>query len=503
MRLSSTAWVIIVLLILASLPFLLAASLHQPDQVFAGFLFNPVDATSYLAKMRQGWEGNWLFRLPYTPGVFQPQPIYLYYLFLGQLARWTGFSLLAVYHIARLVNAAVLTASLALLYRVAIPDPGKARFALFLAVFGSGLGWLFFHTGIITSDFWVAEAYPWLSALANPHFTLGLAILVLLLIRITIATKSPAEYLRLAVGALALAVIFPFAAAVLLAVAGVWAAWESIEQHRLVWHKPLMITLGGMPYLVYQYILIQSDPALNGWNQQNLTISPPWWDVIVSFSPALLSAAAGAVFILRNRYSSGRILLVWAVVSLGMVIMPFNLQRRFLLGLYIPLAGLAVYGWMAISRRGFFQRRTGLILMILSLPTSILVLLSGISGAVSADRHIYLSTNEVQMMEWMLHNLDEGEVILASPETGLFIPAWAGQQVIYGHPFETVNAAVNKELVEDVLSGGLPLDQFSQVAGIHPDYLFWGPREMAFSSSPPAGLGAVQSIGDVTLYKVP
>lgn len=186
-----------------------------------------------------------------------------------------------------------------------------------------------------------------------------------------------------------------------------------------------------------------------------------------------------------------------------MVIMPFNLQRRFLLGLYIPLAGLAVYGWMAISRRGFFQRRTGLILMILSLPTSILVLLSGISGAVSADRHIYLSTNEVQMMEWMLHNLDEGEVILASPETGLFIPAWAGQQVIYGHPFETVNAAVNKELVEDVLSGGLPLDQFSQVAGIHPDYLFWGPREMAFSSSPPAGLGAVQSIGDVTLYKVP
>jgi hypothetical protein len=43
------------------------------------------------------------------------------------------------------------------------------------------MGWLALFTGAFTSDFWVAETYPFLSAYANPHFPLGLALVLWLL----------------------------------------------------------------------------------------------------------------------------------------------------------------------------------------------------------------------------------------------------------------------------------------------------------------------------------
>jgi hypothetical protein len=36
---------------------------------------------------------------------------------------------------------------------------------------------------------------------------------------------------------------------------------------------------------------------------------------------------------------------------------------------------------------------------------------------------------------------------------GLFVPAWAGQPVVYGHPFETVDAEARKAQVEAFWAG--------------------------------------------------
>ena len=51
-----------------------------------------------------------------------------------------------------------------------------------IAVLGSGVGWLAVVFGKFTSDFWVAEAYPFLSMYTNPHFSLGLGLMILALI---------------------------------------------------------------------------------------------------------------------------------------------------------------------------------------------------------------------------------------------------------------------------------------------------------------------------------
>jgi len=42
---------------------------------------------------------------------------------------------------------------------------------------------------------------------------------------------------------------------------------------------------------------------------------------------------------------------------------------------------------------------------------------------------------------------------------GLFVPAWAGQPVVYGHPFETVDADARKAQVEAFWAGEIGAEE--------------------------------------------
>jgi hypothetical protein len=500
MRRHSTALVIFIVLFLTTAPYLYAASIDHRGAVFAGMLQNPIDGASYLAKMRQGWNGSWLFHLPYTAGPSTGHPIFLFYLFLGHLARVTGTSLVVIYHAARATGSVLMILAMARFFHEVLPDTQSARFSLILASFGAGLGWLFYPLIGMTSDFWVTEAYPFLAAYTNPHFPIGLAILIWLLSGQNVPSARPAEGARLIVGAALLSVILPFAVVVLLIVQWLTTLWDAIRTRRFYLLRPILLAAGGMPYLIYQYLVISSDPSLRAWNLQNLTPAPLSWDLIISLSPALVLAIIGSIFIERKRYITGRILIVWVITAMILLVIPFNLQRRFMLGLYIPLAGLTAFGWIASARIRFMKRYGRLLVMIFSVPTILMVLAAGISGIVGRDSQLYLSADEYGVMKWMQTNVPTQAVVLGAPDTGLFIPSRAGQQVIYGHPFETINATRNKELVEKTLRGDIPTSELENIVGVPIDYLFWGPRELEFSPSPPAGLNIAYQSGDVTLF---
>ena len=83
-------WVALGLVVVSSLPYLVAWGVTPESAHFTGLIFNPQDGNSYIAKMRQGFAGSWSFRLPYTPEPHDGAPVYLFYLFWGHVARWTG-----------------------------------------------------------------------------------------------------------------------------------------------------------------------------------------------------------------------------------------------------------------------------------------------------------------------------------------------------------------------------------------------------------------------------
>lgn len=526
----------LLLLALVTLPYLAAARAGGTQAVFGGFLLNPLDGNSYLAKMYAGWRGDWLFTLPYTAEAGQGHLLFIFYLFLGHLARSLGLSLVFTFHLARLMAAAALLFALDRFVKAAEPDRRAANLAFSLAALGSGLGWLALAFGGFPSDLWVAEIYPFLSAYANPHFPFGLAIMLWLLApdnerdaarsrNKDVARRDWPHFFLAFLAAVVLTAVSPFGVVIVLVVLGILLlvkivearSSDSIEGSTALGSRPpqagpgtlttrfLAVLSGGLPLLLYDLWIARTDPLLAGWNAQNLTPAPPLWDLFLSLSPALLLAVPGAWRVFKSGTGQGRNLLAWAAAGLLLVFLPFGLQRRFLIGLYVPLAGLAALGLGRLSgqpdpRNGRSARYHVLVVIVflLALPTNLIVLFAARHGVQTLNPKLYLSSGERQAFLWLAENSAPEAVILAAPETGLFIPAYTGRRVIYGHPFETVDAAREEAAVRQFFTTG---HWSASLEGRRIDYLFAGPRErqlnphLAFP-----GLTAIYSAEGVSLY---
>ena len=48
-------------------------------------------------------------------------------------------------------------------------------------------------------------------------------------------------------------------------------------------------------------MIIKKNPALSSWNSQNLTPSPPIWDLLLALSPIILPAVYGILSVIRAK----------------------------------------------------------------------------------------------------------------------------------------------------------------------------------------------------------
>lgn len=443
-----------VFLLAQSLPFLAAHGAADAQHQFAGFLLNPTDGFSYLAKMRQGFDGAWRFTLPYTAEPGQGAAINMYYLLLGQLARWLGWSLSFTLHAARLLGAMALCAAL---YRLCVRTlPQHALWAYAWALFGSGLGWLAVLGGGLTSDFWVAEGYPFLASFANAHFPLGLALQIYLVT----PTEAPQPGRWLMAAAL-LVLVYPFGWAVAVAVTLVacglrrgWRAPASVQ----AWQAGSTL-LGGLPYGLYALWVTHSHPVLAGWNAQNITPAPAPGDLLLSFAPAILLALPGVYLALKQRSLRLGVVAAWLLVGLVLVYLPFGLQRRFISGLYVPVVALAVAAlahWLRPTR----LRLALTLLILLALPTNLFILLGAGQAAQTHEAALYMQADELAVYTWLQQHAPAKALVLAPADMGLRLPAFADVRVWYGHPFETVAVGQRKAELAAFYAGEQPLATF-------------------------------------------
>jgi len=167
---------------LSGLPYLYASWAAPPDHVFGGFLVNVSDGNSYLAKIRQGYEGDWLFRLAFTPEEQRGLVVFTLYLGLGHLARITGLPLVLVFHLARSACGLFLLSSAYRLTAELTTERAARRWAFAIVAFGSGLAVVSLligrssAEGFVPVDLAVPEAVGFYSILSNPHFCLAFAL---------------------------------------------------------------------------------------------------------------------------------------------------------------------------------------------------------------------------------------------------------------------------------------------------------------------------------------
>ncbi len=499
---------------IVTLPYLLGFLVQGDDYVFTGFLLNPIDGNSYLAKMYQGFRGDYKFRLPYTAEPGEGAYLFIFYLFLGHLARLFHLPLIVVFHVARICGAIALIVSAVRLLEHRLGERQELLSFLSLLLFGSGMGWLGLIFGHFTMDFWVAEAFPFLSAYSSPHFSLGLAALLFLVTPREGQSEQGEEVNRQRFGtefflsfsiSLFLATMSPFAIVLGLILLAGWFAyahWVKIfwgtssvsgVQKKRALARICGLAIGGLPLLVYDLAIVRLHPVLIGWDAQNVTRTAPLWDTILSFSPALLLAVFGSVSVIREKRDSVSFLAFWTLVAILLAYLPYALQRRFLFGVYVPIAVLAVLGmqWLFRNLKSRWRRLWVSLVFLSSVLTNVVVLLTGVSAILRHDPRIYLTQAESHALEWLSLNSPPDSFVIASPEMGLFVPAYTGRRVFYGHPFETVNAEEQRAMVERFYQK-FTIDTKRAVApwqGFRPLYIFFGPREKP--------LGEVHETNDV------
>ncbi|GAP14738.1 hypothetical protein LARV_02513 [Longilinea arvoryzae] len=491
------------ILVLIISPYLIAQTLTGSGTIFGGFLFNPLDGNTYLAKMQEGWQGAWRFQLPYSA---QPNPgayLFLFYLFLGHLSRWLSLSPILVFHLARVLSAGLLLAAMKVFFTNIFKDRPKVAFWAFLfAGMGSGLGWLVALEGGFTSDFWVAEAYPFLAMYSSPHFSLALAIMLWFLAR----DGRPFQRKHipwLALAGLALGIVLPFAVVVTIVVVFGVSLYDFLTKKTIQWQTPLVFLFTGGLAILYQFIVIRTDPILVIWDAQNQTPSPAIWDFLISFMPLLVLAIWGIVQSFRSRNRPVILLSGWLILGLLLIYLPFNLQRRFMLGYMIPVAGLAAFGLAELKTRR--KKWIGIAAIGLTLPTLGIILLGGVLSVKNGEPSMLIRVAEMDVYRYLAQNSQADDIVLASPESGLFIPAYTGRRVIYGHPFETVNAPAEKTAVEGFFENSMNAGDLAWARARGVKWILWGPREDAYGVLPvnlPAGMVLVYQEDGVKLFEL-
>ncbi len=502
---------------LSCAPYVYAALAAPPGRTFGGFLINTRDGNSYLAKMRQGYDGAWLFRLPFTPedqrGIF----VFTLYLGLGHLARLTGLPLLLVFHLARAAAGLFL---LLTVYRLAAelsPDIAARRWAFGIVAFGGGLALLSIVLGrdnaaaFVPVDLFVPESVGFYSILSNPHFSLAFALQAWAIVWLLHPPRLPlwAQCLGMCLIGVGIISLAPYLAPVVAASAvAAFPKTFRVSETLKVWrgenssgapYEPRCARLtarlfalgaGMAALLAYDVWAMRSDPAVIAWAAQNITASPPPADTLLGLGLWFPLAVVGLWRVGAFGKRPALAVAVWLGVGGALVYIPYALQRRFLGGLFIPMAVLAGAGvaWLLSQMAKRWERALSLaVLLLLGFTSNALVLAVLFRAPASADPALYLSNDEVAALRWIDAHTAAADVVLADARLGNAVPGWAGARVVYGHPMETIDAARRRAEVDAYFDGGGDLPDRYRVT-----YILGGPAT--------AGWQVVFQSGAVRVY---
>ncbi len=543
MNVTPHEWVIAALIALAAIaltliPYVLGYALARPGTEFTGIIMNPEDSQSYFAKMLAGYDGEWLYTIPFTPEELTPAFVGGFYIALGHLARGLGLSLGAMWHLARVIADVILFLVTFGFISMFLRDSGARWTAYLLAIFGSGLGWLLFllnqpyWLGAFPVDFKMPEAHLFFTALTFPHFALGSALVVASLWFLFKAMNAADGWLA-ALGAgstnLALAIVYPFLIYLILVTAGIYWIYLSANSRRILWRQGFVMAMTFLipaPLLLWYGLTLATNPVFRAWDAQAVTPSPPLPHYLAAFGVMLL---LGLLTFRRREQAldkSFAFLWAWVAAVALLVYAPLNPQRRFVEGVQVPLAILAsagmygvVFPWLertrgfrrlAVRRRysvpGLERLFIVVFLVLMSLSNAYILTSVSVTAAVQQFYPLFRPSSEIAAVDWLRANTPRSEVVLGAYETGNYVAARAGNRVVLGHWAETVDWQTKFDEVttfynatmDDAWRGDL-------LTRYRVRYVWLGPRERELGNFDPLDVPLLQRVysnSEVTIYRV-
>ena len=518
-------------LALSLLPYALAYSAQGSAWRFSGFLLGVEDGNSYIAKMRLGSDGAWLYRLAYTTEPQSGALIFLPYLLLGKLAARPALheQLVALFHLVRLAaSIALVTATYRFLARF-VESVALRRWGLVLAVLGGGLGWFALAlgrgSGPMPLEYYSPESFGFLSLFALPHLAAARALLLIALLWF-LDGESGADLRGGWKAALALVALWFFQPLNVLLAWGLMAlAWAITLARRFVrwrtharpssgaavsdwspdrWRRGgvnlAQAVLPSAPFVIYSAITFSTNPALRQWTAQNIITSPTVVEYLLGYGLILPFALIGMVHAWRANETGMYLLVAWLIAMPVLVSLPVNLQRRLAEGVWVAGAALAMMAFASWERRS--PRMAGLaaaLLTALALPSTALLYAGSVRAALQPAAPVFIPAAEARAFEWLDQNASAGSIVLANFATGNAMPAYAGVIPYIGHGPETLYIAIKRPQVKNFFSASATVgERFWLLESSRANYVMLGPDDpLSHSAIPlPGILGIVMRYED-------
>jgi len=512
----TAGWAIIIL-IMTGLPYLYGAVISTAAHQFSGFVIGLEDGHSYLAKMQEGRAGHWLFYLAYTPEPHQPELFFIFYILLGKIAAVADLPNVVLFHLSRWVT--IPFGLLAFYYFVAYFTDRLVVRRLALVIFGvsGGLGWLWLllggpaELGYMPVDLWVPDASFFLAALTFTHLPLAQGLLLLFVVtglKFVHHNQRRAGFAAAGCGLL-VSLIHPHTLPVITLIFGLHILQQHYAQKSRLFVKATrlaLVTLPSLPYLIYVAVVFYHNPAFIAWRLQSQTFSPAPVHYLLGFGVTLLFAIVGLIHTRRSGSGYG-FLHIWVLAVPLLVYLPIALQRRFLDGYQAPLAVLAAVGlcW-AVKKISGRRVQKGAIALALVLMVLTNVLLVGGAIATIARRPgpVFIAADKITAARWLAERARQ-DVVLASYQTGNFLPTVAHVRVFVGHGPETMHSEAKVAMLPPLFAAGNDDFRRRVLRDYKIIYLFYGPAERAlgdFSPGQAPYLQQVYNTGTVQIYQV-
>ncbi len=524
---SEWRWVIIAAVILVSLafmPLVLLALSGTSGWQFMGMLHNHRDGATYLSKMMLGAQGEWLVSFQHTPETHNGALIHLIYILLGHVSGFANVPVIVLFHVARVTATLFMYMAIYQLGATIWMRLRTRRIFFILVSIGAGFGWLYtLITGgdVSPPDLSLPEAFPFYSSLVNVHFPLTLACLALLAsVIVTVFRPGTNDEPNLRNGGLVTALLslvvgflYPHALMPIGGALGIFVGLKAWRNRRLNlrdvrWLS--LIVLPPLPLAIYYSAIVAYNPAMMEWSRQNVTSAPPPLPLLLGLGLPLVMALPGIYRAVRRFEADGdQFMLIWIVVILIMIYLPTSIQRRFAVGMMIPIVYFATRSLEDFWFQRVTSRRWRYRLFVLLIPliafSQIFILFTPILPVLinrpQNSHGLLLESDYAVIFDWLERRTGLDDVLLAAPDVSQWIPGWVGGRVVYGHPFETLDAGNKLRAVEDWYSGETAdcdalLDQWRV------RYILAGPEEDELGeTSCLEGLDLVARSGLVNVYR--
>ncbi len=490
------------LLLITTIPYLLAYTVQGSNWTFNGFIFGVEDGNAYLGKMRLGARGEWQFFLFFTPEEHDSAGLlYLPYIIPGQLIGllvddhnpMLFSALIIVFHALRIIFDLILILVLYRFIATFLLHPSTRFLTLILATLGGGLGWILIFFGAFPPEFFIPEGFSFLVLLGLPHIALARAALLggFLLFFQTLSAQTHGWRWGLAAGScwliVGLSVSFYFL--ILYCLLAVWGLVIWIRQRTFpwsfAWHGGIAVTV-TLPLFAYYLFTFTQNEAFAQWSSQNLLPSPPPLHYLLAYGVLAGLGWIGGRWAWRHTNDPRFDLLVgWVCIVPILVYLPINVQRRLAESVLIPLSILAVAGLRLLVpvlatrqkipyHRAWQRIRQGS--MILLTSSSALFLVISTIIVLNPSRPLFRPTPEITALDWLNNYAADNEIVLGAKETGNLIPARTNLRVFLGHGPETLSAENKEKQVAAFFGGELAVQQ-QIIQHYNIRYIFVGPLE--------------------------